>query len=242
MYGVEAPILKLQTATGVKDKVAQYWINILLEKARQMKADSPGRTADEIAKELRIWLEKQPGDKVNPLLNIAGEHDHLPNIPLHFSFIHPGLDPNRDTPVELLHTILLGIIKYVWHLLHTGWSDTERNLFVIRLQSTDIDGLTIPAIRAAYMMQYRNGLIGKHFKTLMQTMVFHMHGLVSPGVFTLVKAVSALGAVLWVHEIDNMAEYTVRRFLWHILSLLFMNSAGTLDYSHCKRPGRVRRP
>ncbi|KAJ6631043.1 hypothetical protein B0H10DRAFT_2321221 [Mycena sp. CBHHK59/15] len=147
MYGVEAPISKLQTATGVKDKV-------------------------------------------NPLLDIA------------------GLDPNRDTPVELLHTILLGIIKYVWHLLHTGWTEAERNLFVIRLQSTDIDGLTIPAIRAAYMMQYKNGLIGKHFKTLMQTMVFHMHGLVSPEVFTLVKAVSALGSLLWVHEIDNMAEYT----------------------------------
>ncbi|KAJ6608328.1 hypothetical protein B0H10DRAFT_2303295 [Mycena sp. CBHHK59/15] len=191
MYGVEAPISKLQTATGVKDKVAQYWINILLEKARQMKADNPGRTADSIAEELKTWLDQQPGDKVNPLLDIA------------------GLDPNRDTPVELLHTILLGIIKYVWHLLHTGWTEAERNLFVIRLQSTDIDGLTIPAIRAAYMMQYKNGLIGKHFKTLMQTMVFHMHGLVSPEVFTLVKAVSALGSLLWVHEIDNMAEYTV---------------------------------
>jgi hypothetical protein len=123
--------------------------------------------------------------------------------------VHQGLDPNRDTPIELLHTILLGIIKYVWHLLHTNWSEAERNLFVIRLQSTDIDGLTIPPVRAAYMMQYKNGLIGKHFKTLMQTMVFHMHGLVSPEVFKLVKAVSALGAVLWVHEIDKMATYTV---------------------------------
>lgn len=73
MYGVEAPILKLQTATGVKDKVAQYWINILLEKARQMKADSPGRTADSIAEELQTWLDNQPGDKVNPLLDIAGK-------------------------------------------------------------------------------------------------------------------------------------------------------------------------
>ncbi|KAJ6570349.1 hypothetical protein B0H10DRAFT_2168799 [Mycena sp. CBHHK59/15] len=177
MYGVEAPISRLQTATGVKDKVTQHWIDILLEKARQMKADSPWRSADSIAKELKAWLEEQPGDKVNPLLDIA------------------GLDPNRDTPVELLHTILLGIIK-------------AADLFVVRLQSTDIDGLTIPPIRAPYMMQYRNGLIGKHFKTLMQTMVFHVHDLVSPEIFTLIKAVSALGAVLWVHEIDDMAQYT----------------------------------
>ena len=115
-----------------------------------------------------------------------------------------GLDPNRNTPVEILHTILLGIIKYVWYMLHSGWSEAQRDLFVVRLQSTDISGLTIPPIRAAYMMQYRNGLIGKHFKTLMQTMVFHVHDLVSLELFTLVKSVSELGALLWVHEIDDM--------------------------------------
>ncbi|KAJ6600335.1 hypothetical protein DFH09DRAFT_1497797 [Mycena vulgaris] len=190
MYGVESPIKKLQTATGVKDKVAQYWIEILLEKARKMKADDPSKSVDDIAEELRIWLAAQPGDKLNPLLDIA------------------GLDPNKDTPVEILHTILLGIIKYVWHMLHTSWTTPEQDLFVIRLQSTDLDGLTVPPLRAAYMMQYKNGLIGKHFKTLMQTMVFHVHGLVSDEMFTLVKAVCALSSVLWVHEIDDMKEYT----------------------------------
>ncbi|KAF7362700.1 hypothetical protein MVEN_00619300 [Mycena venus] len=189
MDGVEAPITRLQTATGVKDKVAQYWIDILLKKSREIKANNPGRTAESIREELKTWLSQQPGDKVNPLLDIA------------------GLDPNRDTPVEILHTILLGIIKYVWYMLHSGWSEAQRNLFVIRLQSTDISGLTIPPIRAAYMMQYRNGLIGKHFKTLMQTMLFHVHDLVSPELFTLVKTVSELGPLLWVHEIDNMTQY-----------------------------------
>ncbi|KAJ7509389.1 hypothetical protein B0H11DRAFT_1901510 [Mycena galericulata] len=135
MYGIEAPILRLQTATGVKDKVAQYWIDILLQKAREMKANDSGRTADSIAAELKAWLLDQPGDKVNPLLDIS------------------GLDPNRDTPVEILHTILLGIIKYVWYILHSGWSEAQRDLFVIRLQSTDIDGLTVPPIRSAYMMR-----------------------------------------------------------------------------------------
>jgi hypothetical protein len=73
MHGVEAPILKLQTKTGVKDKVAQYWIDILLEKARKIKGDSPEHNIESIAEELQVWLNEQPGDKVNPLLDIAGE-------------------------------------------------------------------------------------------------------------------------------------------------------------------------
>jgi hypothetical protein len=80
---------------------------------------------------------------------------------------------------------------------------------VIRLESTDIDGLSVPPIRSAYMMHYRNGLIGKHFKTLMQTMVFHVHDIVNPDQFTLIKAMGALGAVLWVPEIDDMDQYLV---------------------------------
>ncbi|KAF8226914.1 hypothetical protein L208DRAFT_1424932 [Tricholoma matsutake] len=190
-YGIEKSISDLQTATGTKDKVAQYWIDILLKKAREMKSQQPGRSTEAIAEELQGWLILQQGDKINPLLSVA------------------GLDPTQDTPVEILHMILLGIIKYVWHMLHTSWSEADHNLFAIHLQSTDLDGLSVPPIHAAYMMQYRNNLIGKHFKTLMQTMPFHVHDIATPSQFTLVKAVGALGAMLWYHEIDNMDEYLV---------------------------------
>ena len=122
-----------------------------------------------------------------------------------------GLDPTQDTPVEILHTILLGIVKYIWHIVNTHWSDDDRAKFAIRLQSTDLDGLTVPPLRAGYMIQYRNGLIGKHFKTLMQTMAFHVHGLVTDEEFELIKAVGDLGALLWVHEIDDMDKYLVSR-------------------------------
>jgi hypothetical protein len=78
MRGVEKPITDLQTATGVKDKVAQYWIDILLTKSRQMKEAEPSRSKEDIATELREWLKTQPGDKINPLLSIDGL--------LHFKF------------------------------------------------------------------------------------------------------------------------------------------------------------
>jgi hypothetical protein len=68
MRGFSTPVEHLQTATGTKDKIAQHWIEILLKKAREMKANSPGRSPDEIAAELAEWYENQPGDKMNPLL------------------------------------------------------------------------------------------------------------------------------------------------------------------------------
>jgi hypothetical protein len=37
-----------------------------------MKANNPGRSAESIKEELEAWLSDQPGDKVNPLLDIAG--------------------------------------------------------------------------------------------------------------------------------------------------------------------------
>jgi len=104
-------------------------------------------------------------------------------------------------------------MKYVWHSLNTSWSDSQRALFAIRLQSVDLSGLTVPPLRAAYMIQYRNNLIGKHFKTLMQTLPFAVHGLVTPQEYKLVQSVGALGAVLWVHEIENMDKYTVSSLL-----------------------------
>ncbi|KAE9393245.1 hypothetical protein BT96DRAFT_959108 [Gymnopus androsaceus JB14] len=187
--GIKSVVTEMQRGTGTKDKVAQYWIDILLDKSQHMKRNNPSLTAEEITAELLAWLEQQPGDKINPLLDIA------------------GLDPTQDTPVEILHTILLGIVKYMWHIFHTTITEEQRNLFVVRLQSTDLDGLTIPPLRAAYIMQYRNNLIGKHFKTLMQTMAFHVHSLVTPAQFDLMKSAGELGAFLWAHEIKDMELY-----------------------------------
>jgi hypothetical protein len=56
------------------------------------------------------------------------------------------------------------------------------------------------------MIQYRNNLIGKHFKTLFQVLIFHIYKICTSEQFTLVKAASDLGARLWVPEIDDMDQ------------------------------------
>lgn len=73
MYGVKKPIEAMQTATGVKDKVAEYWIQLLVKKAKDLQNANPGRSHESIAEELRLWLDEQPGDKINPLLSLPGK-------------------------------------------------------------------------------------------------------------------------------------------------------------------------
>lgn len=123
-----------------------------------------------------------------------------------------GLDPHRDTPIEILHTILLGIEKYAWHSLHSSLKDSDLSLFATRLHDSSIDGLAMDSFSAHYLIQYRNNLIGRHFKTLMQLTVFHVHGLVSDELFALLKAVGSLGAVLWIAEIEDLEIYLVRTY------------------------------
>jgi hypothetical protein len=59
------------------------------------------------------------------------------------------------------------------------------------------------------MLQYKDNLIGRHMKTLSQTMAFHTHDLVDESMYELIKAAGFLGAALWIPEIDDMNEYHV---------------------------------
>jgi hypothetical protein len=125
-----------------------------------------------------------------------------------------GLDVHRDTVIELLHTYLLGIDKYLWHTTHTSWDDSQRELMAIRLESSSVDGLTIPPVRRHYMVKFRNNLIGKHFKTLQQVGVFHLHPdlLENPHgalLLDLWEATGELGALLFYHAIDDIPAYLV---------------------------------
>jgi hypothetical protein len=100
-------------------------------------------------------------------------------------------------------------------MIHSPWKDgnPDANLLVIRLASTDMDGFDSADINASYFWQYRNNLIGKHFKTLSQALIFHLHGIVPESVFELMNATGFLGAMLWISEIDDMEQYLVRAFL-----------------------------
>lgn len=116
--------------------------------------------------------------------------------------------------MEILHTYLLGQDKYVWYATHSLWesqkSNGNLNTFAIRLASSSLDGLTLTSHFAEYICQYKNALIGKHFKVLQQLAVFQLYDNLCPDpIFDLWKATGELGAMLWYHTIRNIKQYMV---------------------------------
>ncbi|CAD6565495.1 MAG: hypothetical protein TREMPRED_001404 [Tremellales sp. Tagirdzhanova-0007] len=178
------------TSTGIKDSVADLWHDRVIKRRSEMQTTEPALTREQVSLALRQWLEAQPGDKMNPLLSV------------------PGLDPAQDTAVEILHTFLLGAVEYAWHWLHQHLSSNHtETIFVSRLASSDTDGLSSAGVLAKYIWQYKDNLIGKHFKLLSQTMAVQVHDLVPPPLFSLIKTIGALGTALWFPEITDMAQY-----------------------------------
>ncbi|VDC00587.1 unnamed protein product [Peniophora sp. CBMAI 1063] len=193
--GVSDHVERRQTMTGVNDSYAQPWIDKLIERARALRAGKvegkPKMTIAQASAELWNSVVLPNQDKIfNPNLRMI------------------GLNIHQDTPVEILHSILLGIIKYIWRHSLSLWNDKIKATFVLRLQSTDILGLSVPPIRAGYLTQYGRSLVGRQLKTVGQTVVFHIHDIVDKEVFDVWKAVGELTALLWLPEIDDMKEYT----------------------------------
>ncbi|KNZ45302.1 hypothetical protein VP01_827g4 [Puccinia sorghi] len=83
-----------------------------------------------------------------------------------------GIDGCKDTPVEILHVFLLGVVKYMVR-------DFLKSLTVWKLQellqlweSVNINALNIPSMKPAYMIKHFKSLFGKDFKIILQVAPF----------------------------------------------------------------------
>jgi hypothetical protein len=122
---------------------------------------------------------------------------------------HIGFDPTQDTPLELLHVILLGIVRYAWFMSTKTMTPEQLASLEVDLESVSIHGLSIPPLRPHYLIQYKASLIGKQYKQIAQTAIFHIHKYVDKAHFALWKSLAPLCALLWYTEITDMKRYEV---------------------------------
>ncbi|KAI8461648.1 hypothetical protein BY996DRAFT_6408488 [Phakopsora pachyrhizi] len=88
------------------------------------------------------------------------------------SHVQRSFDGHKDTPVDILHVILLGIVKYLYWDIISGLTVEKKDELVARLQSFDISNLNIPSIKAKYLVQHYSSLVGKDFKIIIQAAPF----------------------------------------------------------------------
>ncbi|KAN0136748.1 hypothetical protein V8E53_005518 [Lactarius tabidus] len=165
----------------------------VLHKAPNTDEAAPNKLSEQ---EIQAKLTEEMEDLlskggINPLIGMSGFNIHL------------------DTPTEILHTVLLGVVKYYW--AQTIWYLKNRskslNLFQIRLASVEWNGLNAPSTDAAYICQYHGSLIGKHFKGLAQVMPFLVYDLVPENVLHAWNIIGALVVLLWHTEIEDVECY-----------------------------------
>lgn len=70
--------------------------------------------------------------------------------------------------------------------------------------------MSIAPVRAEYIIQYRNSLIGRQFKSIVQTIVFTLHGVVDDSLRDMWVAAGHMTSLLWFPEIEDMDRYSVR--------------------------------
>ncbi|ETW85042.1 hypothetical protein HETIRDRAFT_25488, partial [Heterobasidion irregulare TC 32-1] len=168
--------------SGVKDGVAQPIIDHIVKLGQQLRKSSSPEQIAHSPEEVQAILTEEL-----------------------------RVDIHKDTPTEILHTILLGIVKYFWGQTVFFLEKAKQfHIFQIHLNSIASDGLNIPAIPADYICQYKGALIGKHFKTLSQIMAFTIYDLVPQNVLDAWLLISHLTVMLWHTEIDDMNVYLAK--------------------------------
>lgn len=124
--------------------------------------------------------------------------------------VPPGVNIHLDTPTEVLHTILLGVVKYFWgqtvFLLEKA---KLLDLLQARLDSVGQDGLNALSLNARYICQYKGGSNGKHFKSLAQVMPFLIYDIVPQTVLDGWSLISELVVLIWHTQIDDTEKYLV---------------------------------
>ncbi|KAK7464371.1 hypothetical protein VKT23_006538 [Stygiomarasmius scandens] len=183
--GASTTIKKLRTETGIKDTYQTFFIDKLVDSYK-------GRFGASRQCALDTLLSSLPEDPISPVWRIK------------------GLDPHCDTPVEVLHVVLLGFLKYMWRdvIKNQLKDNTDKKAELIaRLSSIDVAGLGIDQLNGETLVNYAGSLTGSDFRKIAQVAPFVLKDFVSDDCYQTWVALSKLVPLIWQPEIHVRETY-----------------------------------
>ncbi|KAG1836044.1 hypothetical protein DFJ58DRAFT_719191 [Suillus subalutaceus] len=191
LSGASEKVKNSMSSTGICDTASASILNTLLELGKKLRKHTVGSPAIP-ENEVRITLEKE----FEQLLQGGKLDDRSMSIWIRLT--------------EILHTILLGVVKYFWgQTVFLLEKSKLLHLFQTPLETINKDGLNAPCLNANYICNYKGSLIGKHFKSLAQVMPFLIYNLVPPTVLNGWTVMGELVVLVWHTKIANTEVYLV---------------------------------
>ncbi|KAJ7863811.1 hypothetical protein B0H14DRAFT_2348797, partial [Mycena olivaceomarginata] len=176
-------VKNMRTASGIKDTFQMVFLEKLFNSYKNKRGKEERQAA------LDAQRQKLPKDITSPVWRIQ------------------GLDPHHDTPVEILHVVLLGFVKYMWRDLVQNQLQTKddvKSLLETRLNSFDVSGLGISPLAGHTLVQYSGSLVGRDFRTIAQAAPFVVYDLVSKDCLATWVALSKLIPLIWQPSIKDI--------------------------------------
>ncbi|THH23057.1 hypothetical protein EUX98_g8121 [Antrodiella citrinella] len=140
-------LTKARTETGVKDTYQMVFLDKLFASYKHKRQHHRQAALDEKVAEMDIKKTMSPVWRIR------------------------GLDPHSDTPVEILHVVLLGFVKYMWRDVIQNQlknQDQKKADLAARLSSVDVTGLGISPLAGQTLVQYAGSLTGRDFRAIAQ--------------------------------------------------------------------------
>ncbi|RDB19146.1 hypothetical protein Hypma_014226 [Hypsizygus marmoreus] len=186
------------TESGVKDRFFQHFADQLATacanvKERQ-KEDPSIQGTEYIVSFLRNLRESMPEDL--KLFSLALQLEDF--------------DPNRDSPVEILHVVLLGFVKYFWRDAVSCQNREGKETLKARINSFEPTELGTPKPRGVTLVQYAGSLTGRDFRLVLQLAPAVLYGLILSEAYEAWLALCRLAPLVFQPEIVDCTAYLKR--------------------------------
>jgi len=205
--GNKTALKKHRTETGIKDTTQEHFLEKLFASYKGKSGTRKKQDALDAA------VGQLPPDITSAVWRIDGTFVCLQSVLSWMRIKSIGLDPHQDTPVEVLHVVLLGFIKYFWRDLiqnRLKGNEDQKALLAQRLSSLDVSGLGISPLAGETLVNYAGSLTGRDFRHISQAAPFVIYDLVSEDIYDAWVSLSKLVPLIWQPVIMDIDQYIVR--------------------------------